>query len=125
MKILLIDMNLTPSWVDFLAENGIESIHWSSVGESNAPDYEIMSYAKKHSYIVFTHDLDFGTILAATNADAPSVVQVRTKDTLPETIGKLVCNMLKLYEEDLTLGCLLTIDIHQARVRILPIRSNI
>ena len=36
MKILVIDMNLSPSWVDFLAENEIESIHWSSIGKSNA-----------------------------------------------------------------------------------------
>jgi hypothetical protein len=27
-------------------------------------------------YVVFTNDLDFGDILAATNADAPSVIQV-------------------------------------------------
>jgi len=32
---------------------------------------------------VFTHDLDFGDILAATGAEAPSVIQVRTEDTTP------------------------------------------
>ena len=53
-----------------------------------------MEYARNHDYIVFTHDLDFGTILAATNTDTPSVIQVRTKDTLPEVIGDLVCNMI-------------------------------
>mgnify|MGYP001798348344 CR=1 FL=1 len=83
-----------------------------------------MEYARNHDYIVFTHDLDFGTILAATNTDTPSVIQVRTKDTLPEVIGELVCNMIKIYEEDLDKGCLLTIDMHQARVRVLPIRPS-
>lgn len=124
MKILLIDMNLSPDWVTFLAENEIESTHWSSIGKANAPDKEIMEYAKQNDYVIFTHDLDFGTILAATNADLPSVIQVRTKDTLPENIGELVCKAIKQHETALEKGCLLTVDIHQARVRILPVRPK-
>ncbi len=42
-----------------------------------------MEWAKTNSHIVFTHDLDFGAILAATNAIAPSVIQVRTQDVMP------------------------------------------
>jgi predicted nuclease of predicted toxin-antitoxin system len=34
MKIL-IDMNLSPIWVDFFKINGIESSHWSNIGEVN------------------------------------------------------------------------------------------
>src|ERR1035438_569515 len=33
---LLIDMNLTPLWVPFFAEQGFESIHWSSIGTFRA-----------------------------------------------------------------------------------------
>ena len=29
---LLIDMNLSPTWVTAFAEAGIEAVHWSSVG---------------------------------------------------------------------------------------------
>lgn len=36
-------------------------------------------------YVVFTHDLDFGDILAATNADDPSVIQVRTQNLHEES----------------------------------------
>src|SRR5438105_2170482 len=42
---LLIDMNLSPLWVEFLARSGFDSIHWSSVGQASAPDTEIMDYA--------------------------------------------------------------------------------
>lgn len=28
---LLVDMNLTPEWVPYLASNGIESVHWSNI----------------------------------------------------------------------------------------------
>jgi predicted nuclease of predicted toxin-antitoxin system len=42
---ILIDMNLPPQWVQVLVENGIEAIHWSTVGEKTAPDSEILNYA--------------------------------------------------------------------------------
>lgn len=31
MKVV-IDMNLTPAWVEFMAANGLEAQHWSAVG---------------------------------------------------------------------------------------------
>ena len=65
MKIL-VDMNLSPVWVGFLAGNDIEAVHWSSIGSSTAPDSEIMTYAKTHNFSVLTTDLDFGFILAVT-----------------------------------------------------------
>jgi predicted nuclease of predicted toxin-antitoxin system len=35
MKVLL-DMNLSPDWVGFLAVAGIESVHWSAIGAGTA-----------------------------------------------------------------------------------------
>jgi predicted nuclease of predicted toxin-antitoxin system len=29
---LLLDMNLSPSWVRFLEENGFDAIHWVAIG---------------------------------------------------------------------------------------------
>ena len=63
MKIL-IDMNLSPDWCQVFGSNDIESLHWSSVGAVSAPDATIIEWAKSNDYIIFTHDLDFGTILA-------------------------------------------------------------
>ena len=70
MKILL-DMNLSPRWVSLLADHGIQAAHWSMLGAKNAPDSEIMAYARAENYIVLTHDLDFGAILAATQGENP------------------------------------------------------
>jgi predicted nuclease of predicted toxin-antitoxin system len=64
MKIL-IDMNLSPMWVQFLVSHGIEAVHWSSIGEASASDSRILDYAASNGYVVFTHDLDFGMLLAA------------------------------------------------------------
>lgn len=37
MKILL-DMNLTPRWVGFLRERGLEAVRWSEVGLTSGPE---------------------------------------------------------------------------------------
>ena len=70
MKIV-IDMNLSPQWVSVLSSAGHECTHWSEVGSANAPDRDIMAWARSNGFVVFTHDLDFGAILAATDADFP------------------------------------------------------
>lgn len=72
MKFLL-DMNLTPDWVSIIRSGGYEAVHWSLVGNPRANDKELMAWARTHGYIVFTHDLDFGTLLATTEAEGPSV----------------------------------------------------
>ncbi|MCB0839965.1 MAG: DUF5615 family PIN-like protein [Bacteroidetes bacterium] len=120
MKIL-IDMNLSPLWVEHFKKEGIEAEHWLNIGNPAAQDQEIFNWAKKHNLIVFTHDLDFGAILAATKADAPSVIQVRTQDTMPQNLSHKVIAIIREYEEVLRKGALITIDELKERVRILPI----
>lgn len=78
MMRFLIDMNLSPEWVDFFRKENLEAVHWSQIGDPRASDTEIFNYAKANDFVVFTHDLDFGAILASTNANAPSVIQART-----------------------------------------------
>jgi predicted nuclease of predicted toxin-antitoxin system len=121
---ILIDMNLSPLWMGVLANAGHEAIHWSLTGDPKSPDRDIMDWASQHGYIIFTHDLDFGAILAATNASGPSVVQIRTQDTLPESIGVQVVKALKDFESLLLAGTLLTIDFQRAKARLLPIRQG-
>lgn len=60
---LVIDMNLSPAWVGIFVNVGIEAIHWSVIGPANAPDTDIMAWASRNECVVFTHDLDFGTII--------------------------------------------------------------
>lgn len=118
---LLIDMNLSPHWCAFLAESDIAVTHWSEVGDPAASDKEIFRYARNHHMIVFTHDLDFGDILAATGADSPSVIQVRTETPTPAAIGPRVIASLNQFAAELSDGALVTIDPTQSRARILPI----
>jgi len=43
-----------------------------------------MAYASVNGYVVLTHDLDFSAILAATQGEKPSVVQIRADDVSPD-----------------------------------------
>ena len=120
MKIVL-DMNLSPAWVPFLETKGHIVKHWSEIGAITAPDSEIMEWARSNGYIVFTHDLDFSALLFATKAMAPSVIQVRTEDIRPGSIGTQVLFALQNAEEDLKQGALVTIDPRKNRIRLLPL----
>jgi predicted nuclease of predicted toxin-antitoxin system len=119
MKIL-VDMNLSPLWVDTFAKHGIEAIHWASAGDPRATDRTIMDWASANGYIVFTHDLDFGALLAATQASGPSVIQVRSQEVLPDQIEATVISVIKQFQTALEAGALITVDETRSRVRILP-----
>ena len=118
---LLIDMNLPPQWVSVFEAEGWQALHWSNVGNPHAEDQEIMSWARINEYVVFTHDLDFGVLLATTHSHGPSVIQIRTQDIMPERLGERLVGILKQYESSLEEGTLMTIDEGKSRVRILPI----
>lgn len=114
-------MNLSPEWAQVLNDAGFEAIHWSTVGDPRASDRVIMDWARANSYVVFTHDLDFGALLAAAKTASPSVIQVRTQDVLPAKLAHLVITALRQFTSDLDSGALVTIDETRSRVRILPI----
>jgi predicted nuclease of predicted toxin-antitoxin system len=121
---LLLDMNLAPRWCDRLIEDGHEAVHWSSIGASEATDVAILAYAKAHGFVVLTHDLDFGAILAATGGEGPSVVQIRAEDTSPEAIGVLLLAGLRQMADELDVGALVTIEPGRSRLRLLPLRRR-
>ena len=121
---LIVDMNLSPRWVGVLAGAGIEAAHWSTLGAKNAPDAEIMAYASANDYVVLTHDLDFGAILATTHGEKPSVVQIRAEDVSPDVIGKQVIVALRQMASELEEGALLTVDPNRTRMRVLPLRPR-
>jgi predicted nuclease of predicted toxin-antitoxin system len=121
MKVL-IDMNLSPRCIGHLMDAGFEAAHRSACGAKNAPDAKIMAYARENDYVVLTHDLDFGAILAATHGEKPSVVQIRAEGVSPDAIGKQVLAALKQMESELMKGALLNIDPKRTRMSILPLQ---
>lgn len=118
---VLIDMNLPPQWGDVLNSSGIGAVHWSTVGDADASDHTLMQWAKQREYVVFTHDLDFSALLAATQASKPSVIQLRTDNVLPKNKSDLVVRALRQFESALQEGAILSIDVENSRVRYLPL----
>ena len=118
---LLVDMNLSPHWVPLLTSHGWSAVHWSTVGHPTAGDQAIMDWAAENGFVIFTHDLDFGTMLALTHTRSPSVLQVRARDVLPDHLGSLVVAALKQHRDDLSSGALVVVDESRNRVRVLPI----
>jgi predicted nuclease of predicted toxin-antitoxin system len=117
-------MNLSPDWVAFLNKAGVEALHWSSVGRANAPDTEVMNWARAHDCIVFTNDLDYSALLATTRAVGPSVLQLRTQDLLPDSAGAIVLQVLRMHAEPLEKGAIVSVASDGARVRVLPLSSE-
>jgi predicted nuclease of predicted toxin-antitoxin system len=124
MKIL-VDMNLSPDWIAIFANHGITALHWSTVGDPRAEDSVLMDWARANGYVVFTHDLDFGAMLALTRAESPSVIQVRTQDVTPEHLEETVLDVLRKYESQLEAKALIVLDEGRSRVRILPLERNV
>ena len=117
---ILVDMSLSPDCVPLLTTHQHSAVHWLAVGSPSADDASIMAWAKGAGYVVFTHDLDFGTILALTHAIGPSVIQIRTQDVLPDAVGSQVIAALAQHEAELASGAIVVIDQARMRVRVLP-----
>ena len=106
----LVDMNLSPQWVPVLQKHGGQAVHWSTIGDPGDSDKDIMDWARNNRHVVFTHDLDFGTMLALSHEAGPSVLQVRTEDTLPDFLEESVIAALHQHEADLSSGALVVVD---------------
>ena len=109
MKIL-IDMNLSPRWVNFFTNMGIEAVHWINIGMAEANDYTIL-----------THDLDFSAILAVPRTNKPSVIQLRTSNISPESSADLVIRTIRELSSDIEKGAIVTVDDTKLRLHFLPL----
>jgi predicted nuclease of predicted toxin-antitoxin system len=118
---LLLDACLPREWRDFLRAHGHECVAWIDIGAPNAPDTEIMRHAHAGGWVVLTHDLDFGRLLAFSRATHPSVIQFRATDIRPEALGMQLLHALQMHEDALAQGALITVETERTRSRILPL----
>lgn len=118
---LVVDMNLSPAWIDLLQSAGHTAIHWSTIGPPDAPDASIMAWAASRNAIVLTHDLDFSAILAASGGLKPSVVQIRADNLAVTAIASLILAALDRLAGPLASGALVTVEPHRTRLTVLPL----
>ena len=80
-----------------------------------------MAWARANQYVVFSHDLDFGAMLALTHAAGPRVLQMRAGNILPDHVESSVIAALNQHQADPSSGALVVIEEQRSRVRVLPI----
>jgi predicted nuclease of predicted toxin-antitoxin system len=97
-------------------------VHWTTVGNPRASDFEVMAWARSNGHIVFTHDLVLGVLLAMTRSAGPSVIQIRMQDVMPRMAATAILQVLRDHEEALNARAIISIDERASRVRILPIK---
>jgi predicted nuclease of predicted toxin-antitoxin system len=119
--IFLLDMNLSPKWLEIFKESGINAHHWSETGNHSAPDSEIFNYAKDNDYIIITCDLDFTALLALSGAEKPGVILIRSKNIMPSFFAEKLISAIKENAEAIEKGAILVIDDEKNRIRILPL----
>lgn len=121
---LLIDMNLSPRWVESLEDAGIEARHWSAIGDGAASDREVFQWARRHGFIVVTHDLDFSRILALAGGRSPSVILLRTHRLLPTDSATMLVNVLRRHAAQIQIGAVVVLSATRDRVRLLPLQPD-
>ena len=65
----LADMGISPKTVSFLQNLGYQAAHLHQEGLDRLSDSEILEKARLNGSILLTHDLDFGDLLAASEAN--------------------------------------------------------
>jgi predicted nuclease of predicted toxin-antitoxin system len=123
MKIL-VDMNLSPSWADFLTGAGFTAIHWANECAPDASDHAIMTWAADRDFAILTADLDFSAILAATQGIRPSVILLRGGSLDLEAVGSSVLAAIHKAEAELIAGAIMSVDADKARIRVLPLAGR-
>jgi len=120
---ILIDNALSHKLVGLLQQAGHDTVHLRDRLPVDSPDEAVFEVAKQEDRIILSADTDFGAILANRSEPKPSFILLRHETPAkPELQAKLVENILQAASDDLTLGCIVSVNGKQARVRRLPLR---
>lgn len=117
----LIDNALPPRLADLLIAAGHDAIHVRNYGMQAAKDEEILARAFNEDRIVVSSDSDFGTLLAAQEAERPSFILFREANLLvaSDYVHKLLPALPEL-KPSLMSGCVAVFRRGRIRVRKLP-----
>ena len=118
-----VDQNLSRKVAAALRAAGHDVVHTSEVGLSTASDHAIAALAVSEERVVVSADTDFGTLLATSGAERPSVVLVRLRAPRPaEALAAVVLANLEEVRGDLDAGAIVVLEDERVRIRSLPLR---
>ena len=119
---LLADVHISPKTVGDLQKQGYEIIRSSEVLPANAPDINILEFARAENWVVLTQDLDFSMLVALSRYSQPSLITLRLSSAKPDIVTKRLLDVLPQIEEALQEGSAITIQDESIRIRKLPVR---
>jgi predicted nuclease of predicted toxin-antitoxin system len=119
---LLADVHISPKTVGDLQKQGYEIIRSSDVLPNNAPDINILEFARTENWVVLTQDLDFSMLVALSRYSQPSLITLRLSSAKPDFVTQKLLDVLPQIEEALQEGSAITIQDENIRIRKLPVR---
>lgn len=108
---LLLDQGLPLSAAALLRDAGIDTIHISEIGMSEAEDAEIIQIAREDRRVVATLDADFHALLALDEVTYPSVIRIRIERLRAQALTELLLTVVAECEEELKQGAAVTVEL--------------
>ena len=83
------------------------------------PTERFFQWARRHGFVLLTHDLDFSRILALAGGRSPSVVLLRTHRLLPSDSATSLVEVLRRHAAEIETGAVVVVSPDRYRVRLL------
>jgi predicted nuclease of predicted toxin-antitoxin system len=119
---LLANVHISPKTVADLQKQGYEIMRSSEFLPANAPDINILEFARTENWVVLTQDLDFSMLVALSRYSQPSLITLRLSSAKPDIVTQKLLDVLPQIEEALQEGSAITIQDESIRIRKLPVR---
>ena len=117
----LADMGISPRSAAFLRSLGHDTVHLHDACLDRLSDASILIKALDEGRIVLTHDLDFGDLMAASEARLPSVIIFRLRNMSADHLNRYLEIILANYQDRLVAGVVMSVTEREIRTRSLPI----
>lgn len=121
---IILDQGLPRSAANLLRHEGWDVLHTGDIGLGRASDAQLIDFARKERRVVITLDSDLHTILAVTNASAPSVIRIRLEGLKGPDLASLIKTIWPKIETHLQRGAMVSVNEAGIRIKRIPVIAS-